>query len=186
MKTQKIINIIKHYKSWKQENSDTWVEHCKNQEKLVDAIAYAALAENHLGKRNGHQRRLKKINLEKFAGNLIEKEETIQKATSFDKLLKIVEECKINGIGKLACYDTAHRIGKKIGLHPEFIYLHAGTKKGAEKILGKRLSQKFIHRTELPNPFHNKNLSNDEIEDILCIYKDRFEKFDFGKIKNCS
>jgi hypothetical protein len=179
MTPNKIRNIIKHYKKWKQKNLDTWVEHCKNQEKLEDAIIYAALAENHLGKRNNHQRRLKKLNLEKFAANLIDKKSDIQKAKSFDELLIIVENCKIKGIGKLACYDTAQRIGANIKLFPEYIYLHAGTKIGAEIILGRRLKEKFINRTDLPNPFHNENLTNAEIEDILCIYKNRFEKFDF-------
>jgi len=177
MNPNKIRNIIKHYKKLRQEHPDTWIEHCKNQEKLDDVIIYAALAENHLGKRNNHQRRLKKLNLEKFAANLIDKKFDIQKAKSFGQLLIIVENCKFKGIGPLACYDTTQRIGAKIGFYPEHIYLHAGTKIGAEKILGKPLKQKFINRTDLPNPFQNENLNNAEIEDILCIYKDRFEKF---------
>lgn len=177
MNPNKIRNIIKPYKGWKQENPDKWIEHCKSQEKLDDAIIYAALAENHLGKRNSHQKRLKKLNLEKFAANLIDKKDDVHKANSFDELLIIVETCKISGVGKLACYDTAQRIGAKIRLFPEHIYLHAGTKTGAEIILGRRLKEKFINRTDLPNPFQNENLNNAEIEDILCIYKDRFEKF---------
>ncbi|MGJ8667547.1 MAG: hypothetical protein ACSHW7_14345 [Patiriisocius sp.] len=158
----------------REENPDTWIEHCKNQEKLDDAIVYAALAENHLGKRNNHQKRRKKLNLEKFAANLVDIKPEIQKAKSFDELLLIIENCKIKGIGPLTCYDTAQRIGAKIKLFPEHIYLHAGTKTGAEKLLGKRLNLKFINITDLPNPFQNENLTNAEIEDILCIYKDRF------------
>ncbi len=174
MKPNKIRNIIKHYKKLREENPDTWIEHCKNQEKLDDAIVYAALAENHLGKRNNHQKRRKKLNLEKFAANLVDIKPEIQKAKSFDELLLIIENCKIKGIGPLTCYDTAQRIGAKIKLFPEHIYLHAGTKTGAEKLLGKRLNLKFINITDLPNPFQNENLTNAEIEDILCIYKDRF------------
>ena len=102
------------YKKLRQEHPDTWIEHCKNQENLDDAIVYAALAENHLGKRNNHQRRLKKLNLEKFAANLVDKKSYIQKAKSFDELLIIVENCKISGVGSLACYDTTQRIGAKI------------------------------------------------------------------------
>ena len=111
---EKIRNIIKHYKKWKQENPDTWIEHCKIQEKLDDAIIYTALAENHLRKRNNHQRRLKKLNLEKFAANLLDRKSEIQKGVLFDELLIIVENCKIKGIGKLACYDTVQRIGANI------------------------------------------------------------------------
>ena len=93
---------------------------------------------------------------------------------SISSISAFVENCKIKGIGPLTCYDTAQRIGAKIRLFPEHIYLHAGTKTGAEKLLGKRLKVKFINKTDLPNPFHNANLTNAEIEDILCIYKDKF------------
>ncbi|MAY53073.1 hypothetical protein [uncultured Winogradskyella sp.] len=72
MNTKKIKNIIRHYKKLRQKHPDTWIEHCENQENLEDAIVYAALAENHLGKRNNHQKRRKKINLEKFAANLVD------------------------------------------------------------------------------------------------------------------
>lgn len=174
MNTKKIRNIIRHYKKLRQEHPDTWIEHCKNQKSLEDAIVYAALAENHLGKRNNHQKRREKINLEKFAANLVDKKTEIQKAKSFDGLLTIVENCKIKGIGPLTFYDTAQRIGAKIRLFPEHIYLHAGTKTGAEKLLGKRLKVKFINKTDLPSPFQNVHLTNGEIEDILCIYKDKF------------
>jgi len=186
MNIKKIRNIINQYKNWRQENPDTWIEHCKNQEKLEGAILYAALAENHLGKRNSHQRRLKKLNLEKFAANLIDKKANIREAKSFEELLIIVEKSKITGIGELACYDTTQRIGANIGLFPEHIYLHAGTKIGAEKLLGKRIKVKFINRIDLPVPFHNESLTNGEIEDILCIYKDKFETFNFGMIKSCN
>lgn len=181
MKTQKLKNIISHYKKWKGENPDTWIEHCANQENLKNAIIYAALAENHLGKRNGHQRRLKKLHLEKFAAQLIDRIKDIKAAQSFDQLLKIVESCKIYGIGELACYDTANRIGAKLGLRPDLIYLHAGTKKGAEKLLGKRLKIKFLKKEDLPSPFQADELTPAEIEDILCIYKDKFDKVDGKK-----
>lgn len=174
MKEQKLKNIIVHYKKWRRENPDTWIDYCKNQDKLEDAIFYAALAENHLGRRNGHQRRLKKIILKKFAANLNDKKDEIQNSKTFDELLRIVENCKLKGIGELACYDTANRIGAKLGLTPDVIYLHAGTKKGAEKILGTRLTQKYLRKDELPIIFQNSDLTSAEIEDILCIYKDRF------------
>ena len=108
----------------------------------------------------------------------MDRKSEIQKGVLFDELLIIVENCKIKGIGKLACYDTVQRIGANINFFLNK-YLHAGTNTGAEIILGKRLEKKFINRTDLPNPFHNKNLTNAEIEGILCIYKSRFEKFDF-------
>lgn len=174
MTSQKLKNIINHYRRWKGENPDTWVEHCVAQTDLKNTIIYAALAENHIGIRNIHQRRLKKLNLEKFAANLVDNIKKIEDALTFDELLKIVENCKIKGVGELACYDTANRIGAKLGLSPELIYLHAGTKKGAEKLLGKRLKGKSIRKTDLPDPLKGNDITPSEIEDILCIYKNRF------------
>ncbi|WP_282774577.1 hypothetical protein [Phaeodactylibacter xiamenensis] len=186
MTTQQLKNIINHYKKWKRENPDTWIKHCENQEELENAITFAALAENHLGKRNGHQRRLKKLDLEKFAANLIDNKDKIEAAKTFDELLKVVESCKIKGVGELTCYDTANRIGAKLKLKPDLIYLHAGTKKGAEKLLGMKLRDKCIRKVDLPAPFQTDELTPAEIEDILCIYKDRFDKVEIEKIKNCS
>ncbi|HLU90862.1 MAG TPA: hypothetical protein VKZ51_13570 [Cyclobacteriaceae bacterium] len=177
MTTQKIQNIINHYKKWRKENSDTWIEHCRNQKNIEEAIGFVALAENHEGKRNGHQRRLKKINLEKFAANLLDKKNEIQTATSFGELIEIVVKCRVKGIGELACNDTAERIGAKIRLSPDKVYLHAGTRKGAEKILGRFIKKPHLDRGELPMPFNDNDLINAEIEDILCIYKDRFDSW---------
>ncbi len=184
MTIQKLKNIISNYKEWKRENPDTWIEHCKTQKKIENAIIYAALAENHLGKRNRHQRRLKKSSLEKFAANLIDKIEQIRDTRTFDELLKIVKSCKIKGVGELTCYDTANRIGAKLKLTPDLIYLHAGTKKGAKNLLGKRLKDKFIRKADLPSPFQINDLTPAEIEDILCIYKNKFDKMEIEKTKN--
>lgn len=183
MKNQKILNIISHYKKWRQENLDTWIEYCRSQTNTEDAVRFAALAENHEGKKNRHQRRLNKIILEKFAANLLDKKTEIQAVTSFSDLMVIVVKCRISGIGELACYDTANRIGAKIGFSPDKIYLHAGTRIGAEKLLGRPIKKRHIDRTELPSPFHDKTLTNAEIEDILCIYKDKFNKVEIDENK---
>ncbi|GAB1856144.1 hypothetical protein MHTCC0001_09790 [Flavobacteriaceae bacterium MHTCC 0001] len=175
MKTQKLKNVISHYKRWRQDNPDTWIEHCKNQQNLEDAIMYAALAENHLGKRHPHQYRRKKLNLEKFAGKLIDKKDEIQDTKTFEELIIIVESCKVHDIGKLTIYNTADRIASKLGLAPEYIYLHSGTRIGAEKLLERRLKHKYIRKADLPSPFQDIDLSPSEIEDILCIYKDKFD-----------
>ena len=184
---QKLHNIIKHYKQWRDNNPDNCIEHCKQQDNLEEAILVAALSEGHLGKRHNHQRRINGLILEKFAANLVDKQQEIETAQSFDKLLQVVESCKIKGIGELTCYDTTTRIGARLGLKPDKIYLHAGTKKGAEKLLGKKIYNKSISKKDLPSPFREKDLSEDEIEDILCIYKDRFDEAETEKIskKGC-
>jgi hypothetical protein len=96
-------------------------------------------------------------------------------ATSFDALLKIVEDeiGPIHKIGKLTVYDTALRIAAWRGLEPEAIYLHAGTRVGA-KALGLAHHEGPVALKQLPAPL--RRLSPREIEDVLCIYKDLFQR----------
>ncbi|MDP1763817.1 MAG: hypothetical protein Q8L07_07995 [Sediminibacterium sp.] len=172
----KISNIIKHYKKLKVENPDTWVEFCAEQKNLYLAIQYAALATNKLKKRNPHQYRLKQTDLQVFSELLLSLEVDIAKAKTFDELFLIISKRSVKGIGELTKYDTAIRIAAFLKLNPEKIYLHAGTKKGAINLLNKRITTKTISKDELPNIF--QTLSCAEIEDILCIYKDRLKSLD--------
>ena len=87
---------------------------------------------------------------------------------SFDDLHRTVHH-RISGIhriGELAVYDIACRIGAFLGLSPDRIYLHAGTRKGAQAL---GLRGTTVHKNDLPPEFHR--LSPAEIEDCLCIYK---------------
>jgi len=175
MTDKKLEEIILHYKQHRAAHPETWLLHCAQQNSLEEAIYAAATAKNHEGKKNKHQWRLKNIDLEKFAVQLIDKAAEIKKCTSFDALLEKVERYKIKGIGILAVYDTAERIGHYLDIYPDKIYLHAGVKVGAEKVLGKQLNKKFILKEELPEAFQQSDLHCGEIEDILCMYKDSFD-----------
>lgn len=173
---KKINNIINHYKKWKAENPDTWIFHTCNQNNLTSAISVAALSKNHLSQKHNHQRRLKNENLELFKIKLINKKHDIQNVTDFDALLNIMEECKIKGVGEVAFYDIANRIGNYLTIQPAFVYLHAGTREGLENLLGHKVKIKYIKKSDLPEPFKGSSLTCHEIEDILCIYKKLLKK----------
>ena len=74
----------------------------------------------------------------------------------------------IRGIGELAVYDTALRIGAKLDLLPTQVYLHRGTRDGAAEI---RIDPRCpsITVAELASAF--AVLEPHEIEDCLCIFK---------------
>ena len=72
----------------------------------------------------------------------------------------------MRGIGELAVYDIACRIGAFLGFRPDRVYLHAGTREGA-RALGLRGAS--VRKIDLPGAFGC--LSPAEIEDCLCIYK---------------
>jgi hypothetical protein len=175
MNEKKLQDIISHYKRYRAANPETWFLHCAQQNTIEEAIYVAAVARNHEQKKNKHQWRLKNIDLEKFAVALVDKADDIKQSTSFDELLAKIELYKTHGIGTLTVYDTAERIGVFMNIFPDKIYLHAGVKVGAEKILGRKLQEKYILKEHLPRLFQQSDLHCGAIEDILCLYKDVFD-----------
>jgi hypothetical protein len=145
----------------------------RQQPTLREAIRLAALAVNSNGKRYSHQRRLHQTVLEQARDILLENEGAIEacRGQYFDDLFALLEQLltPIKGLGELYVYDTALRIGAKVGLLPRRVYLHAGTRVGA-KALGFDGKAKTIEVSQLPHWL--RQLEPHEIEDVLCIFKD--------------
>ena len=152
----------------KEGKSDCWIIHCSNQVDLSEAIAFAEIAENQLGKRHPHKYRRSKLTLEKFVNLLVGERTKISKVTSFHDLLEVVKSCKVKDIGPLTFYDTATRIGAYLKIYPEMIYLHTGTRIGVEKLLDRKIKSDTLERSELPAVFQDPRITCDDIEDILC------------------
>ncbi len=161
---------IRHYISNHRVRHQTELDWFRNQPTLTKAIEVSAMATNQHGKRLSHQRRLKKVVLEEAKDTLWEAENALKECKNFEILLECIEirTRSICGIGELYRYDTALRIGAYLEVSPEKVYLHAGTREGA-KILGIDPKLRHIDPTILPKEFNQ--LSPDEIEDALCIYK---------------
>jgi hypothetical protein len=123
-------------------------------------------------KRHPHQplRAMSDEALAEAAARLQAIEVEIAAASDFAALHGLVEAAiaNISGIGELAVYDIAHRVGAYRGLHPEEIYLHAGTREGA-KALGLPANRESLPITSLPAGL--RSLSAEEAEDLLCIYR---------------
>lgn len=166
---------IHYYKKRRRTNPDTCVIHCKNQDSLAKAIYYASISEDANGKKHSHQYRLKKEDMERFAIELQLQEYKIQSADNFDILFKIIENVglKMEGIGDMLIYDTAERIGQYLNLFPGKIYLHAGTREGAEKLIGK-IESSTVKKEMFPEPIKSSSLTCADIESMLCMYKDIF------------
>lgn len=138
---------------------------------LAEAIRRAAMAEREDGKCESHQRRVGRVVLRRFAERVLRCREQIGRAKDFDALHETVSGCGIDGIGALAVYDTAVRIGAYRGLSPRCVYLHTGALVGARR-LGLDVRDGVVEPRELPREF--RLLEPDEAEDCLCIYKDWF------------
>jgi hypothetical protein len=125
------------------------------------------------GKRYHHQCRIPLAALQTATAKLLRA--PLLKAKDFDELLRVVARAigPIQGIGALTVYDTALRIGAKLGLQPTRVYLHAGTRAGA-RILGLTWRAPYLEVAECPPEL--RVLAPHEIEDCLCIFKKRFRR----------
>jgi hypothetical protein len=94
---------------------------------------------------------------------------------SFDALMEMLKSAigDLDDVGLVFIYDVAICIGAKLGLRPDKVYLHAGTRKGALALgLGRRKAT--LRVSELPHEFHR--LQPAEIEDCLNIYRRDLER----------
>lgn len=145
-----------------------------------EAVRRAAMAErlNEKGepKRHNHQRRIPRASLAEATRRILKAD--LQSAKDFDDLHDRISHV-VQGIPKvkeLTIYDTAHRIGAwmKPRLRPKFVYLHAGTWKGAKALLSLKHRLPKLPLSAFPETMHN--LRPDQAEDFLCIFKDDLAK----------
>lgn len=143
---------------------------------------------NHLSK-DSHQYRLRNSVLIRFVNLLTSAGSTLNTFSTFDDIHKHVNKIAdtINGIGPVAVYDASLRYGFSKNIMPDFVYLHAGTLKGAKNYFKrKKITRVIDHNGNflsanklksgsiiLPRNFSEFPLSGMDIEHLLCIYKDR-------------
>lgn len=165
--------IVRHYIKKYRPDAEKELDSFRQASSLTDAIQKAGMAINSQGKRFPHQWRLKQESLQRATAKLLGAIQEIQSCGSFDDLIQIVESTAgtVKGIGELYVYDTALRIGAYLGIYPNEVYLHAGTRNGA-RALGLNIDRRSIPISDLPREF--RHLPAREVEDILCIYKERF------------
>jgi len=128
-----LASIVRAYKARfrkrNQEELDSFAS-----ESVAGAVKRAGVAERPDGKRYDHQRRIPQDVLRLAAERLGRAK--LNRARDFDELHKLVTRAigSIHGIGRLTVYDTALRIGAKLSLAPDRVYLHTGTRTGARKL----------------------------------------------------
>jgi hypothetical protein len=142
--------------------------HFKQAGSFREAISRAVASEYPQGKRHPHQRRIPRQVLRDAEVVLQRQGDRLAALRDFDALHRLVASTAggVKGIGELAVYDIAHRIGAYQGLAPDRVYLHAGTRAGA-RALG--LDGKVADLAAFPTEF--AALTAAEIEDCLCIFK---------------
>jgi hypothetical protein len=140
------------------------------QPTLQATIELAARCIDSGGSRFSHQHRRSQSTLDAARDVLTAASQQVCQCSSFAQLHETVDRlvAHIPDLGELYSYDTALHIGAKLGLTPDVVYLHCGTRVGARN-LGlphrRRTLDLDCLRAEL------LALAPYEIEDFLCIYK---------------
>ena len=140
---------------------------------LEEAIRHATMSLDKSGKKCPHQRRVAPAALQELHRELTLQLEHIDGCTTFAALHDIISSAasRIRGVGALTVYDVAVRIGCFKKLKPEMVYLHAGTREGAQNLgLDYKKPTLAVDHT-LPEPL--RKLAPAHMEDFLCIYKSK-------------
>jgi len=155
---------------------DSLMQFVVNQPDIEKAIKIAVNSRDETGKMNYHQSRVPREAYGKFGKALVNIKDKIEKSTDFDQLFTVIqtEGKKIHGVGELFIYDTAFRIGQKLKIYPDRIYLHRGTRIGVERFMGRKIHNGYILKEQLKPPFDTCPLECWQLEDFFCIYKDIF------------
>lgn len=165
---QSIDEIADHYGRCWRPIAEWEREQFQNMPSLKHAIRAAVLSQTTLnGKIHSHQQRLGYNRLEAAAPKFENNANIIAKSKNFEEIYSIFLQISrgLPGIGELAAYDFATRIGMYMKMYPQKIYLHAGTRHGANAL---NLTGPTCTIDQLPKPL--QVLTPDEAEDCLCIY----------------
>ena len=136
---------------------------------FANTVRRAAAAEDRRGKRLSHQCRLFRTTITEAQVELAAIWPLLRRAQTFAELIGLIRTA-LNGVasaGTLYVYDTALRIGSARGIFPDHIYLHAGSREGARRIIPGRLPP-CLPLAAFPQAF--QRLAPHEIENLLCRY----------------
>ena len=138
---------------------------------IQSAVSRASMAQTSDGKRFSHQRRIRTGVVQEVHRRLLDLD--LGRHRHFDDLYAAVDRAigSIPGSGELLIYDTSLRIGAWLGIMPDRVCLHRGTRKGA-RALGLAWKQTRLAMDDLPEPL--RGLKPHEVEDFLCIFKEQF------------
>jgi hypothetical protein len=170
-----LVALVEHYITHHRPVVELYLEWFRSHPTMKDAITSAALAQDCHGKRFLHQWRLRKGSLRSAERILLKHAKSLEACQSFQELHDKVEDRlkDTKWLGELYVYDVSLRLGAKLDIYPELVYLHAGTRVGAACFNPEWKSRKdwsAIEVNDLPPPL--RELQPFELEDFLCCGMD--------------
>jgi len=120
--------------------------------------------------RDGHQWTFSVDALDGFAKTLAHNRSSLESASTFQELYQGVERALRLAPNRkpLLIYDISRRLGFRLGRQPETVYLHAGTRAGANALkpgLGRPRTRPMA---EFPTSIRTR-LTPAQAEDFLCV-----------------
>jgi hypothetical protein len=170
--------VVRHYISHHRARARAELDSFEAEPTLEAAARRAGRTVLADGRRDPHHTRRPQELLDRAAVRLVERLTSLDAATNFARLLEAVRAAvgHFDGLGELYLYDTALRIGAKKGTLPTRVYLHAGTRAGAQRLGLDIDGRKALDRSDLPLAL--QELEFYEVEDVLCIYNEIFDELD--------
>jgi hypothetical protein len=165
--------MVDHFRRTRGDEIDPSVELVARKPTFAAAAEAAVYSRHPQYKKHDHQFRISGISMRHTWQRLRRRLSELRRATTFSEVHAIVKECAVAGFGELSIYDAAHRIGAWLGVEPDAVYLHRGTRDGA-KALGLDAAAGLLAMRQLPRPL--RRLTPEQVEDFLCIFKVRLRR----------
>jgi hypothetical protein len=198
------LKAIKKDFKWRyvdRKKTDQVIEFCRDAPKFATAVRRAVEARDANGKHHNHQSKVDITARRKFGASIVSQKKHIKAIplsvefdwlTHFDVLHDTIDSLKPYGIGPVTVYDVAVRLGAFMGIEPKQVYMHAGVRQGLkalEDALHRRWQDPMVESPTMdligahklprvpmylfPKPF--RDMRADDVEDILCTYREVFD-----------
>ncbi len=154
---------------------------------LKKTIERAIWSKYECGLHHSHQKRMHTVVYEKSITAIWAQIARIEGIKDFDELYDEIKSCLegIKYVGPMAYYDFALRIGWVLRIEPEQVYLQQGSLEGFKALEEKAKNVASLRKNKFPSvsptvqlsalPAEMHKLSPVQAENVLCIYKDKFQ-----------
>lgn len=154
---------------------DNIPEYCQEADNAREALRRAVASIRPNGKMHNHQSKVSS-SLPNFFSILSRRRGHLAVSPSFDVLYHRIKRLAPKGIGEMTVYDVAVRFGAYLGLKPEMIYMHAGTRSGLNALMGTKFGPRHEVMPMWLLPAELQDKDPDTVEDFLCTYRSAFLK----------
>lgn len=175
------------------QKTDQVIAFCADAPDFPTAVRRAVEARAENGKHHNHQSKVDITARRKFGSKIVKAAARGSlDMDDFERLHERLDEIKPYGVGPVTVYDVAIRVAAFLGIEPHSVYLHAGVRQGLKALQqaiwrqGNGLGpsglmldmQKYLRADKVPIsafPFPLNGMKADDVEDILCTYREVFE-----------